>query len=106
MENQIIDGLEFVYMGDVAVDSGQLAIADPSYWSDKRLSEDAQIQAREESDDPIYELGILDNVDASMAIVFATKFGDGMHKVFTVWDKEELKGFYVSAGSNYLNDGI
>lgn len=106
MEKNIIDGLEFIYMGDVAVDSGQLAISDPSYWEDERLSRTAQDEAYEKSEDPYYELGILEQVDASMAFVFSTKFGDGMHKVFSVWDKEELKGFYVSAESNYVNDGI
>jgi len=96
-------------MGDVAVDSGQLAISDPCYWSDKRLSEDSQEIAREEcleAQDVAYDLGILDHVGASMAMVFFTKGGDGMFKVFSVFEGEELKGYYVSAESNYSNDGI
>ena len=93
--------LEFILESSVAVDSGQLSIADPCYWDDKRLAYDNILkhwdeQSLQEDKDPIIELGQLDHAETNMAVVFPTATGDGIFNVYSVWKDEEIQGMFVS----------
>ena len=91
--------LEFILESSVAVDSGQLSIADPCYWDDKRLAYDHIIEhweSDEEDKDHIIELGQLDYAGTNMAVVFPTATGDGIFNVYSVWKDEKIQGMFVS----------
>ena len=94
--------LEFVTMGYLAVDSAQLAIGDPCYWSDERLSYEKAIEAAEAMDasaEICYTLGDLPHAGASMALAFPTMDGDGTYEVSSVWQGDRLLGYFVSVDS-------
>ena len=91
---------EFLWESRVAVDSGQLSIADPSYWSNKELSYDKILEAEHDPESPTLDLGFLEKVEANMAVVFPTTIGDGVFDVFSVWKGEEVQGMFVS----FVND--
>lgn len=91
------DNLKFIWAGRVTVDSGMLAVADPGYWSDERLGYENLIETAEDPETVLpYELGNLDHVGASMALVFPTIQGDGIYDVYTVWDEQNVIGFFAS----------
>jgi hypothetical protein len=88
---------EFVFESRVAVDSGQLSIADPCYWSNDELSQENLSKLNEENtDNQIIELGVLNHVQATMATVFSTTRGDGIFDVYSVWKNKEIQGMFVS----------
>lgn len=107
--DKIVNGLQFTFVGYVAVDSGMLSITDPANWTNEKIASDLennQFYNETKNQNGFYEVGHLDHAFANLGIVFPTTTGDGLFSVYTVSDNGNLKGYYVSAESSMFNDGI
>lgn len=87
---------EFQFETAVAVDSGQLGIGDPGYWNKPELEYDNILEVGQNADANFD----IENKYTTLASIWPTIYGDGMHSIYSVWNGKDIVGVFVSLESD------